>query len=361
MNRLTAISGFGVKGPACFLLETAGRRFLLDLGEGPEEGKRPDLAGVGRVDAILISHGHKDHVGALDLAADIGEPPIYATAPVRALSRQPRLSEARDLPLAGATEIFGLSVETGPVGHAPGGVWMRIGGEAGLVYTGDASDESLLFPFSLPPKAAALVFDASYGVESRPLSEQIAEIEALAAEKPLLLPAPEAGRALEMAAHFLTAGFEVSLCPKTREVAQVLAARPEALAPERRGWPGLLLSDCGELTPESPARGVMIAAAANVTRGTAAPLARRFAETGEARILFTGHMSPDSLPAAMVGRGEALIRRWNVHPTLGQIRRIFEAVAPRVALAAFVKPEGREALAGALAPWALSSEGRLEW
>ncbi|WP_281262074.1 hypothetical protein [Azospirillum thermophilum] len=34
MARLTAVSGVGAKGPACFLVEAAGRRLLLDLGRG---------------------------------------------------------------------------------------------------------------------------------------------------------------------------------------------------------------------------------------------------------------------------------------------------------------------------------------
>lgn len=361
MNRLTAISGFDVKGPACFLLETGGRRFMLDLGEGPEPGRRPDLAGIGPIDAVLISHGHKDHVGALDLAAAIGEPPIYATAPVRALSSGARLQGARDLPLAGAAEVCGIAVETGPAGHAPGGIWMRIGGEAGLLYTGDSSSESLLFPFSAPPKAAALLFDASYGVETRSLAAQIAEIEALAAERPLLLPAPKAGRAPEMAAHFLLAGFAVSFCAATRAVIRVLAERPEALLPAMRGLPERLLAEGGALDESSPARGVMIAAAPSLTRGTAAPLAQRFAESGAALILLTGRVDDSSPAAALLQAGSARLLRWNVHPTLAQIQALFAAVAPRTALAAFVRPEGRAALARALPEAPLADEGLMVW
>ena len=55
--RLTALSGLGVKGPACFLLEAEGRRLLLDLGRGPDGDALPDLAGVGRVDAIRKQDG----------------------------------------------------------------------------------------------------------------------------------------------------------------------------------------------------------------------------------------------------------------------------------------------------------------
>ena len=56
MAALTAISGAGAKGPACFLLEAEGRRLLLDLGYGPQPGLWPDVSGVGKVDALLLSH-----------------------------------------------------------------------------------------------------------------------------------------------------------------------------------------------------------------------------------------------------------------------------------------------------------------
>lgn len=54
---LRPISGIGSKGPACFLLETGGTRLLLDIGEGPPPGKFPDVAGLPRVDAVILSHG----------------------------------------------------------------------------------------------------------------------------------------------------------------------------------------------------------------------------------------------------------------------------------------------------------------
>ena len=54
---LRLISGVGKKGPACFLIEAEGKRLLLDLGEGPPPGCLPQVEGLGRVDAVVLSYG----------------------------------------------------------------------------------------------------------------------------------------------------------------------------------------------------------------------------------------------------------------------------------------------------------------
>ncbi|WP_444666639.1 MBL fold metallo-hydrolase [Cereibacter changlensis] len=74
MPRLLALSGFDGKGPACFVLEIEGRRLMLDLGKGPDAGRLPDLSGAGRIDALILSHGHADHTGALPLRDRLGLP-----------------------------------------------------------------------------------------------------------------------------------------------------------------------------------------------------------------------------------------------------------------------------------------------
>src|SRR6185503_2386830 len=113
---LRIISGVGAKGPACFLLEAQGKRLMLDLGYGPQPGLWPNVDDVGRVDALLLSHSHKDHIGGLS-----------------------------PLPIQGRGEVLGIPVDTGRNGHAPGGIWMRFHGGTGLLYTGDYSTESALY------------------------------------------------------------------------------------------------------------------------------------------------------------------------------------------------------------------------
>jgi Cft2 family RNA processing exonuclease len=358
---LSAISGFGVKGPACFLLEAAGARLILDLGEGPDAGMRPDLSGVGPVDAILISHGHPDHIGALDLAPDLGDPPVFATAAVRALTSDPRLANAQDLPICGALQVAGLAVETGPCGHAPGAVWMRIGGPGGLLYTGDVSAESSLYPCAPPPAAAALVFDASYGAADEALADQVAKLVALAATRPLLLPAPAGGRGLEIAISFAAAGLPVALCPAHRHVATVLLDHPAALVSGGAEALAGLLAGSAALSAESPAQGVMIAAKPNGDAGLAATLIARFAQTREAEIVFTGHLATGKPAAELVASGGASFHRWNVHPRRSGIAALAAQVRPQIAMAAFTELQGAADLAAALPALPLARAPELRW
>jgi glyoxylase-like metal-dependent hydrolase (beta-lactamase superfamily II) len=345
MPRVTALAGFAGKGPACFLVEIGGRRLLLDLGEGPDADQRPDVSGVEPIDAILISHGHPDHVGALDLADRLGAPPIHATAPVRALAKDRRLADARDLPLVGAAEIAGIAVETGPAGHAPGAVWLRLGGGDGLLYTGDYSAESPLYPATAPLPAAALIVDASYGAADEPLAAQASDLTARARTRPLLLPCPAAGRALEMALVFRAAGVPVTLCATSRAVSETALRFPAAMLPGAAAALADLLTATAPLAADSPATGVMIVAGAQADDGLAADLCRRFTATSEADIVFTGHIAAGGAAEAMLRAGTASFRRWNVHPTRAGLAALVAAVNPRLVMPAFVDRDGIAALA----------------
>lgn len=357
MPRLTALSGVGVKGPACFLLEMAGRRIMLDLGRGPDGDRLPALDGIGPVDAILFSHGHIDHTGGLVLWDALGQPALYATRPTIALTRHEPLQQAAAL--EDCTEILGIPVETGACGHAPGAVWMRLGGEAGMVYTGDISMESTLFRASLPPPAQSMVFDASYGLDDTPLAEQIAAIGA-AVTGPVLFPCPAGGRGLEMARHFLEAGHRVGLCPSHRQVAQTLLSHETWLTEGGHAVLENLLARGKPLTPQSPIEGVMIAASPNAESGVAQSLATRMAAERQGTVIFTGHLAEGLPSAAMVEAATARFMRWNVHPRLAEQQALMQAVRPRQALAAFCSPQAIDALRAATG-WPISTGKGLEW
>lgn len=202
---LRLVSGVGAKGPACFLIETERKRIMLDLGEGPPPGALPDLAGMEPPDALVLSHGHKDHVGGLDLLQKLGNPPVYATESVaRAL---PRGLDLRPLPLCGTGQVLDIDVTTGRNGHAPGGVWLHFAVAGGLLYTGDWSGESVLYGYDPPSKKAAVALvDCSYGSYQKPRGECWSALAALVDRGPLLLPVPANGRGPEIALELLRHG-----------------------------------------------------------------------------------------------------------------------------------------------------------
>jgi Cft2 family RNA processing exonuclease len=345
---LRLISGVGTKGPACFLLETSGRRFVLDLGEGPPPGLLPDLAGIGRVDALILSHGHRDHVGGLSLLPELGDPPVYATGIVaRSL---PKPIAARPLPVGGTADVLGIAVTTGRNGHAPGGVWQHFGIDGGLLYTGDYSTESILYAYDPPAKAAATVLmDCSYADYQKPLAECRRDLARFAERGPLLLPVPANGRGPEIALELMRHGVaDIYVDDAMRTALQQLsgsdagALRPDAVDDIRR------LADM--VKPIDGARGVMLAASADGTSGATARLFPQFEDLPEVTILFTGYVNPTTPAERLTKSGRAQTMRWNVHPLLSDTVTLARATRATTIIPAFCDRAKLPALAAALGP-----------
>ncbi|QJP13100.1 MBL fold metallo-hydrolase [Starkeya sp. ORNL1] len=348
--RVEAISGFGVKGPAAFLVEIDGRRLLLDCGEGPDNKRRPDLSGIGTLDAVLVSHGHLDHIAALDLVPP--EVPVFMTALVHDLAGDTLTRPTSALPLRGMADILGLRVTTGRNGHAPGGVWLHIADAAAnesLLYTGDVSRESALYPFDMPPPATLAIVDASYGDYDEPLDIGAAKLVAMAGEGPLLLPAPADGRGLEMAVVLARSGAHVRLCPAHRHIAEaVIAAEDEVLTAHGRAALAGMLSNAGPLDAGAAPEGVMIVAKPALGSGLGRELAVKWRDEPSVRIAFTGHVGSGTLAAELVGEGRASFVRWNVHPPLSDLKAVIAAIAAVEVLPAFLDRTKLPALYAAL-------------
>jgi Cft2 family RNA processing exonuclease len=342
--RVEAISGYGTKGPACFLIEVEGRRLLLDLGEGPEPGVFPDLENLGRIDAVLISHSHKDHIGGLDLLPLIGNPPVYATRMTQQTGKHPALKLAHDLQIQGDTAILGLAVRTGRASHAPGGVWMRIGGEDGVLYTGDWTREGVIYPLDPMPRAKMLICDCAYGTYDLPLKNGIAALTAAAANGPVLLPMPPAGRGLDIAILLAHAGLDVALCETHIDIAdRLLQSDGGEIEADARIRLQALLKTARRLTQTSEPAGVMIAASADGLGGLASLLIARFSQARSARILFTGHVAKANPLNALITQDLAEVIRCNVHPRLRDVAWQIEQVRPSTVLAAFLPSSARDA------------------
>jgi Cft2 family RNA processing exonuclease len=332
--RLNAVSGLGPKQPAAFVVEARGCRLLLDCGVGPEPGRLPDFDAIGRVDAVILSHGHADHAGALRLRERIGTPPVFATAPV--MARLPDGIAAQPIPSRGRAIVAGVEIETGVDGHAPGGVWLRLKVGAGLLYMGDHCVESAVYAFDSPPATATMIFDASYGDAQETQGRQRGVLADMAECGAMLLPVPADGRGPEIAAFLQQAGFDVAIDDAVRAAARLLtqAARESA---KPASLPALekLIRDARPLDVNSSAAGVMVAHGGSGDAGIAAALITRWRDQSDPAIVFTGHLAAGTTGRQLVDGGRASFQRWNVHPTFAQNLRLIESVDPRRVMPAF--------------------------
>ncbi|MBN9887316.1 MBL fold metallo-hydrolase [Salipiger abyssi] len=317
MARLTALSGLGRKSAAIFLLEIAGKRLLLDMGTGLEAGERPDLSGAGRIDAVLLSHAHSDHVGALDRLDEIGTPTVFASAEtLRQLPPTLRPVQCVALPERGCADVLGVTVETGRAGHAPGGIWMRFDTDhGGFLYTGDFSTETALLACDPFPRAATVLADASYGDREVALSDQVAAL-AKAAERGAVLPCPADGRGPDMVAALSARGLEVHACAQIAgEMSRLTGTRP-------------LRADADTARPGQ----IIVAAGPNAEEGLPAALRDR----AGFRFVFSGHVPQTSPAHAMISEGRARWMGWNVHPRCSDVVALADGTGAARVLPAFV-------------------------
>jgi Cft2 family RNA processing exonuclease len=354
--KVTAISGVRSRGPACFLIETGDKRLLLDLGYGPDPGVLPDLDSVGPVDALILSHGHRDHAGGLQLLPKVSNPPIYATEIVaERLQGQPTV---RLLPLRGHGDVLGVSIATGRNGHAPGGIWIRFALGKGLIYMGDYSTESLLYEADGPPPAGAIIIDASNGDDDTPLARQAAELDAILDGNCVLLPVPADGRGPEIALHIARRGdLDLRLDPAMRSSLRRMIDREGASL--RAGVVAELeriVETAG--TIDGP-RGVMLATPADGTRGETARYIAQWEDSTEPMFVFTGYVPPGTPAAHLVTVGRAKFLRWNVHPRISDNVNLVRSVGATIVIPAFCDQSYFSALSKALAPAAVIADSPL--
>jgi hypothetical protein len=342
-----AVSGLGPKEAAAFLLEIEGLRLLLDLGADSSTGAPPDPRAIGRVDAVVISHAHKDHVGGLSLLPAIGDPLVYATESVLARLSVP--AKGRPLPVHGRGDVLGIPVETGRDGHALGGIWVRFAVDGGFLYMGDHSAESNVFAFDVPPATATMTIDASYGEAAETRAAQVADILRMSAERPTLFPVPADGRGIEMALFLAAEGRRVAIDDAVRRELRRLAGPDRAFAkPGTAEAAGRLAADAPDAADPATKADAFIAADGSGGHG----VSKLLIETrGDAlAVVYTGHLPKGTRGQIDVAAGRAGFRRWNVHPTLPANAALVAEVGAKTVIPAFGDPKHRDAWSKAFAP-----------
>lgn len=347
--RLRIVSGVAGKLPACFLVETGTARILLDLGEGPEPGVRPDTTRLDSVDAIVVSHAHEDHAAALDVAPQLGNPLIYATPGTWSFIKDCPVptDRRRLLPIQGTTEIAGAKVTTGRSGHAPGGVWLHFALGDGFLYTGDWSAESRVYPFDAPPKVKTVALDASYGDRDESLDQQIDALSKLIGNG-AVLPIPIGGRGPEMALRLVERGFPLPhLCPEVRRQAeQIASGADDSASTAARDALAKLLARGLPTSPDP--KGITICGDSNAEGGLAAELFAKW--LGTTPFIFTGHI-PKKTPAhSALAEGKVTWQRWNTHPRSSDVVKLVKDLGAQQVIAAFTDRANIVDLPGQLAP-----------
>ena len=247
--KIAFLGGADEVGASSTLIEIGGKRILVDAGIRPSPKVRWGLAGdqlpnlsqidsLGSLDAILITHAHTDHTGALELVTGrFPDTPVYATPPTIALTRvlhqdsrrimQTRLDEEGELPLFDDVAVQhlmsafvqvpfndrlslgeGLIATFFPAGHIAGAAMLGLESSEGrILITGDLSVSPQRTVDGVRPPAFhpdVLIIESTYGgrlhanraVQERKLVETVARVTADGGK--VLIPAFALGRAQEI-------------------------------------------------------------------------------------------------------------------------------------------------------------------
>jgi L-ascorbate metabolism protein UlaG (beta-lactamase superfamily) len=147
---MTDVTRITYLGHGTLLLESGGRRVLTDpllrRWAGPLRRYAPLPGPVGRLDAILLSHLHIDHVDIASLRLLDPATPVLVPPPGAATLRRLHMREVREVVPGDRVELEGLTVKVTPARHAvkrypmmskSDGLGYLLDGASTIYYAGD--------------------------------------------------------------------------------------------------------------------------------------------------------------------------------------------------------------------------------
>jgi uncharacterized protein len=347
--KITLYGGFGEKGRTCIGVE-AGVRLLLDAGINTSADGRDWYPAISpealrRLDAVVVTHGHEDHVAALGWCVEHGfRGPAWMTPETRNEMRsavadyggpsQLRLLDSLTIePFSPGDRIrIGpATVTSGRSGHAVGGVWLAVehGGKT-LVHCGDVVPASAVLPFDPLPPCDAILLDAAYGDDDVPASARARAVVAwVEGNGACVLPTPASGRSLELLAilPMPLALAESMVEPVRYQLSQERWLRPALVPTLAARLAAAQLWREGEPLPDRP---LLV----HDGMGLAGPSRRAVEEAHRLGrpMLFTGHLPTGSPGERLVSEGAAAWLRLPTHPTLSENVAMVRATGARLAL-----------------------------
>lgn len=257
--KLTFLGGVDEVGSLGIVLETAGRKVLLDYGFSPHDPPRyplepPDL------DALLLSHSHLDHAGMVAWVAGHRHCPIFATPTTQYVTellafdslkiadiegwKEP-FSDAdietlqdtwQDVELGRGFEVGDLQVSPTSAGHIPGSTMYLVEGEERTLFTGDLNTiPTRLMRPARPVACDTLIMESTYaGREHRSRKETEAEFldavdEVVERGGLVVIPSFAVGRTQEILLVLQRGGYEVWVDGMGRSVLDIYLRHPEAV------------------------------------------------------------------------------------------------------------------------------------
>ncbi len=322
------LSGLGGKDPAAILIKTEYHHILLDAG-GVLEDDAPMWQMPERVDAVFLSHDHFDHIGNVhNIPLNT---PIYCSEVTANSLPDHGLRNINILPIKGTFQLGNILVTTGANGHAYGGMWFHLDCGGGIFFSGDVSLSSLLYHFDEPPKAKLALLDTSYGlydVEQSTLRHLLK-----AGLKPkTLLPVPPSGRAVEIAFWLLEEGVaDIALDEECQQFLMKMMNYNDGSLHE--GISKKLESLQSQLSEMNEANlpNIILAGHPDGRQDETGRL-RKLPEFNH-RTIFTGYC--DAQGREELQRGEVDFYRWNVHPTLQELKNIIQILGCEVVVPLF--------------------------